>query len=119
MTANTELGTVDVVTTRPIIQILPDKTVFNVQGTLNATGVNGFDLLRKAPGLSLTTTIILCLKKIGVQVYVDNKPTILSGEDLVNYLKSMQRLILIRSKLLRNLLPNMKRQVMRELSTLF
>jgi len=91
MTANTELGTVDVVTTRPIIQILPDKTVFNVQGTLNATGVNGFDLLRKAPGVIIDNNNNIVLEgKSGVQVYVDNKPTILSGEDLVNYLKSMQ-----------------------------
>ena len=91
MNANTELGTVNIVTARPIIEIHPDKTVFNVQGTLNATGANGFDLLRKAPGVIIDNTNNIVLEgKSGVQVYVDNKPTILAGEDLVNYLKSMQ-----------------------------
>jgi iron complex outermembrane recepter protein len=91
MIANKELGTVDVVVARPIVEIHPDKTVFNVQGTLNATGANGFDLLRKAPGVIIDNNNNIVLEgKSGVQVYVDNKPTILAGEDLVNYLKSMQ-----------------------------
>lgn len=91
MKSNTELATVNVVTARPIIEVQPDKTVFNVQGTLNATGANGFDLLRKAPGVIIDNNNNIVLEgKSGVQVYVDNKPTILAGEDLVNYLKSMQ-----------------------------
>ncbi|MBI3136341.1 MAG: TonB-dependent receptor [Bacteroidetes bacterium] len=91
MNPNTELATVNVVAARPIIEVQPDKTVFNVQGTLNATGANGFDLLRKAPGVIIDNNNNIVLEgKSGVQVYVDNKPTILAGEDLVNYLKSMQ-----------------------------
>ena len=91
MTMSTELAAVNVVTTRPIIEIHADKTVFNVQGTLNATGANGFDLLRKAPGVIIDNTNNIVLEgKSGVQVYVDGKPTVLAGEDLVNYLKSMQ-----------------------------
>lgn len=91
MEFNAELGAVDVVVIRPIIEIHPDKTVFNVQGTLNATGANGFDLLRKAPGVIIDNNNNIVLEgKSGVEVYVDNKPTILAGEDLVNYLKSMQ-----------------------------
>ncbi|MBL7899422.1 MAG: TonB-dependent receptor, partial [Crocinitomicaceae bacterium] len=91
MQLNTDLATVEVVAIRPIIEIKPDMTVFNVEGTLNATGANGFELLRKAPGVIIDNNNNIVLEgKSGVQVYVDNKPSILAGEDLVNYLKSMQ-----------------------------
>ncbi len=91
MSFNADLATVNVVTTRPIIEVKPDMTVFNVQGTLNATGANGFDLLRKAPGVIIDNNNNIVLEgKSGVQVYIDNKPTVLAGDDLVNYLKSMQ-----------------------------
>ena len=46
-----ELSEVVVKTKKPIVQVLADKTVFNVQNTLNATGITGFELLRKAPGI--------------------------------------------------------------------
>lgn len=91
MSFNPELETVTVVTIRPIIEVKADMTVFNVEGTLNATGANAFDLLRKAPGVIIDNNNNIVLEgKSGVQLYVDNKPTILAGDDLVNYLKSMQ-----------------------------
>ncbi|MBN4072978.1 TonB-dependent receptor [Crocinitomix catalasitica] len=82
---------VTVMKIRPIIEILPDRTVFNVSNTINATGANGFDLLRKAPGVVVdNNNNIIVEGKSGVQIYIDNKPTILSGDDLVNFLKSLQ-----------------------------
>ena len=36
---------------KPMVQVMADKTVFNVQNTLSATGDSGFELLRKAPGV--------------------------------------------------------------------
>jgi hypothetical protein len=50
-----ELSEVTVNTKKPMIQVLADKTVFNVQNTINATGSSGFDLLRKRPELSSIT----------------------------------------------------------------
>lgn len=91
MVPNSDLEAVQVVQLRPIIEIHPDKTVFNVENTLNATGSNGFDLLRKAPGVIIdNNNNIIVEGKSGVQVYIDNKPSILAGEDLINYLKTLQ-----------------------------
>jgi iron complex outermembrane receptor protein len=88
---DTELEAVEVVKIRPIIEVQPDKMIFNVENTLNATGENGFDLLRKAPGVIIDNNNNIMLEgKAGVQVYVDHKPTQLAGDDLVNFLKSMQ-----------------------------
>ena len=90
MTVNTELDIVEVVKIRPIIEVHPDKMVFNVDNTINATGENGFDLLRKAPGVIIDNNNNIMLEgKAGVLVYIDHKPTQLAGEDLVNFLKSM------------------------------
>jgi iron complex outermembrane recepter protein len=91
MSINEDLDVVEVVKIRPIIEVHPDKMVFNVQNTLNATGSNGFDLLRKAPGVIIDNQNNIMLEgKSGVQIYIDHKPTQLAGDDLVSFLKSMQ-----------------------------
>lgn len=91
MKSNSELAAVQVVQIRPVIEILPDKTVFNVENTINATGSNGFDLLRKAPGVIIdNSNNIIVEGKSGVQIYIDNKPSFLAGEDLINYLQTLQ-----------------------------
>ena len=45
------LEEVTVVAEKPMVQVLADKTVFNVENTINATGTSAFELLRKAPGV--------------------------------------------------------------------
>ncbi|MCB9223893.1 MAG: outer membrane beta-barrel family protein [Crocinitomicaceae bacterium] len=90
MKGDAELEAIEVVKIRPIIEVHPDKMVFNVDNTINATGENGFDLLRKAPGVIIDNQNNIMLEgKAGVQVYIDHKPTLLAGDDLVNFLKSM------------------------------
>jgi iron complex outermembrane recepter protein len=91
LAADGELDMVTVSQIRPVIEIHPDKTVFNVDNTINATGSNGFDLLRKAPGVIIdNSNNIIVEGKSGVQVYIDNKPAILSGDDLINFLRTLQ-----------------------------
>ncbi len=76
---------------RPIIEIQADKTVFNVENTLNASGSDAFDLLRKAPGVVIDNNNVISLEgKAGVQIFIDGKPSVLSGDDLVNFLRSLQ-----------------------------
>jgi iron complex outermembrane receptor protein len=87
-----QLSTVTVTQVRPVVEIHPDKTVFNVDNTINATGSNGFDLLRKAPGVIIdNNNNIIVEGKSGVQVYIDNKPSILAGDDLINFLPNLMR----------------------------
>ena len=45
------LAGVAVEATRDLIEVQPDKTVLNVQGTITATGNSALELLRKAPGV--------------------------------------------------------------------
>src|SRR5690348_14138262 len=46
-----ELKEVQITAAKQMVEIHPDKTVFNVQGTINSAGNDGMDLLAKAPGI--------------------------------------------------------------------
>ncbi|TAI49551.1 outer membrane beta-barrel family protein [Flagellimonas allohymeniacidonis] len=85
------LEEVTVVADKPMVQVLADKTVFNVQNTINATGTSAFELLRKAPGVIVDNNGgIIVEGKTGVQIFIDGKLSVLQGEDLINYLESLQ-----------------------------
>ena len=87
----TNLAGVTVSSAKPIIEVKADKTILNVEGTINATGNDGLELLRKSPGVMIDKDDNLSLAgKNGVNVYIDGKPSPLSGADLTNYLKSLQ-----------------------------
>ena len=76
---------------KPMVQVLADKTIFNVENTINATGTSGFELLRKAPGVVIDNNDNLIVEgKSGVLIYIDGKQSFLSGSDLSNYLKTIQ-----------------------------
>ncbi len=85
------LEEVVVTSEKPMVQVLADKTVFNVENTINATGTSAFELLRKAPGVIVDNSGgIIVEGKTGVQIFIDGKLSVLQGEDLINYLESLQ-----------------------------
>ncbi|MCI4668268.1 MAG: TonB-dependent receptor [Bacteroidia bacterium] len=89
--AEAKLDEVKIRARKPLIEVLPDKTVFNVSGNTNAIGENALDLLRKAPGVIVDNNDnITLLGKSGVQVFIDGKPSPLSVEDLAQMLRGMQ-----------------------------
>ncbi len=89
--ATGNLKEVTVTATKPMVEVKADKTILNVEGTINATGNDALELLRKSPGVMVDKDDNLSLAgKNGVQVYIDGKPTPLSGTDLSAYLKNLQ-----------------------------
>ncbi len=85
------LEDVTVTSKKPMVEVKADKTILNVEGTINATGTDALGLLRKSPGVLVDKDDNLSLAgKNGVKVYIDGKPTPLAGADLANYLKSIQ-----------------------------
>ncbi|MEL7122981.1 MAG: TonB-dependent receptor [Bacteroidota bacterium] len=90
-TVSSDLEAVEVVAQKPMIEIKADRTVFNVQNTLNATGSDGFELLRKAPGVIVDNNNNIILDgKTGVLIYINGKPSPLNGDDLTNFLQTLQ-----------------------------
>ncbi len=89
--AKGDLKDVTVTSKKQIIEVRADKTILNVEGTINAIGNDALELLRKSPGVMIDKDDNISLAgKNGVQVFIDGKPSPLSGADLSNYLKSLQ-----------------------------
>lgn len=85
------LGEVTVSSKKPLIEVKADKTIFNVEGSINATGTDAFELLRKSPGVMIDKDDNVSLAgKNGVLVYIDGRPSPLAGKDLADYLKTIQ-----------------------------
>lgn len=86
-----KLDEVTVTAQRPILEMRPDKMIFNVDGSINASGSDALELLKKAPGVVVDNNDnITLLGKSGVRVYIDGKPSPLSAEDLASYLRTLQ-----------------------------
>lgn len=85
-----ELKEFSVTEERAMVEVKPDRTVFNVQGTTNSVGSNVIELLSKAPAVTVSNTgEINVLGRSGVLVYIDGKRLPLSGDDLTNYLNNL------------------------------
>ena len=76
---------------KPLVEVRSDKTVFNVENSINATGSTAYELLQKAPGVVVDNNDNIMLKgRGGVLVQINGKNTYLSVTDLADYLKSIQ-----------------------------
>ncbi|MFZ4057590.1 MAG: TonB-dependent receptor domain-containing protein [Ferruginibacter sp.] len=86
----TKLKDVTVTAKKPLIEVRADKTIFNVEASINATGSNALELLQKSPGMQVDNNDNISMKgKTGVRVYVDGKMMQLDTKDLAAYLRSI------------------------------
>ena len=85
-----KLQGVTVSSKKQLIEVKADKTVFNVEASINATGSNALELLQKSPGIQVDNNDNITMKgKTGVKVYIDGKMMQLDSKDLAAYLKSI------------------------------
>lgn len=84
------LSTVIVTGKRPPVKVGSGKMIINLSSALLSTDGNTLDVLRKLPGVIVQNdgTIILNGKS-GANLMIDDKLTYLSGENLINYLRSI------------------------------
>ncbi|HEX7755763.1 MAG TPA: TonB-dependent receptor [Niabella sp.] len=88
---STQLAGVVVTAKRPPFEVKAGKTVMNVDASPTNSGLSALELLEKAPGVSVDNDGNISLKgKGGVVILVDGKPTYMTGQQLTNFLKSMQ-----------------------------
>lgn len=86
-----DLEEVLVTAQKPLVEVKPDKMVFNVEGSINAQGNTALELLRKSPGVMVDNNDNVMLQgRSGVQIYIDGKPSPLSSSDLAAYLETLQ-----------------------------
>lgn len=84
------LSAVVVTSKKPMIEVKADKTIFNVEASINATGSNALELLQKSPGVQVDNNDNISMKgKSGVKIYVDGKMMQLDSKELAEYLKNI------------------------------
>jgi iron complex outermembrane receptor protein len=89
-TAGIQIETAVVKARRALVEVKPDKTVLNVEGTINSAGENALGLMRKAPGVLLdNNNNISVLGRSGVKIFINGKNLPLAGDDLTNYLENL------------------------------
>jgi outer membrane receptor protein involved in Fe transport len=72
------------------IEIEPGKIIMNVENSSLSTGNTALDLLRRIPGVFVDNDGNISIKgKRDVNVFVDGRPTYLSGSQLKNFLKTL------------------------------
>jgi hypothetical protein len=82
------LQSVTVVNKRKFIEMQPDKTVLNVENSVLAAGNSVFEVVKKAPAVSVDKDDNLKLKNAVAAIYFDSKPAYLGGQQLTEYLKN-------------------------------
>ncbi|RYD89239.1 MAG: TonB-dependent receptor, partial [Sphingobacteriales bacterium] len=88
--ANTNMEAVTVTAKKPLLERKIDRTVINVDAFISNAGSNVFEVLEKSPGVQVDNNENIGLNgKSSVLIYIDDKPTYLSGAELANYLKSL------------------------------
>lgn len=89
--SSTTLKQAEVTAFKPLIEVKADKTVFNVENSINSTGSSAYELLQKAPGVVVDNNDAISLKgRGGVMVQIDGRPSRMSETELADYLKSVQ-----------------------------
>lgn len=86
----TVLDGVTITKTKPYIERQQGKMILNVENSIGNTGSSAFEVLEKAPGITIDNNDNISLRgRGGIMVQIDGKPTPMSGTNLANYLKGM------------------------------
>ena len=88
--ATNMLAGVTVAARKSFIEQKIDRTVVNVDAAVTNGGATALEVLEKLPGVSVDKDGNVSMKgKAGVMILIDNKPSYLSGAELVNLLRTM------------------------------
>ena len=77
-----QIKEVEVKAKKQLIERKMDKLVLNVSASPLAAGSNGIDLIKKAPGVMVDKDGNVTVNGKGVEVYIDGRPSYLSGQQL-------------------------------------
>lgn len=85
------IDSVTVVSKKPFIQTLVDKTILNIESRPTAAGQNALELLKSAPGVVVDGNENIQMGgKNGVTVLIDGRNTNMSAQDLAQLLKTIE-----------------------------
>lgn len=82
-----QLAELEVKARKPLVERQMDKLVMNVSASPFAIGSNGQDVLKRAPGVRIDQDGNITVNGKSVEVYIDGRPSYLSGEQLKGLLQ--------------------------------
>jgi hypothetical protein len=85
-----QLDEVVVTSKKKLIERKVDRLVFNVENSISATGGDAIDALKVTPSIKIQNDEIKMIGKSGLAVMIDDRLIQLSGDDLINYLKTIK-----------------------------
>jgi len=84
-----QLKDVTITTTRQLISRSLDKLILNIEGSIYEKGEDALKLFNVIPGVYVSGKEIVFRGSQGVTVYIDNRKVLLSGDQLLSYLRSI------------------------------
>ena len=85
-----QLNEVSITGKKDFVEVRKDKTVLNVEQNVMAGGGSLYDVLATSPGVKLVNDEILYRGGQKALIAIDGKPVLLSGDELINFLKNYQ-----------------------------
>lgn len=86
----TRMQEVVVTADRPLVTMKADRYIVNVSGNIQSSGRDALDILRNTPGLLVNQKGDISILGNSVHVWIDGRPSLMSGEQLHAFLTSMQ-----------------------------
>ncbi|WP_264524488.1 TonB-dependent receptor [Flavobacterium sp. N502536] len=84
------LKEVVIVKKKKFIETKIDRTILNVDALESNSGITALELLKKAPGTSISEQGVVSLNgKANTTIFIDDRPTYLSGAQLESYLSGL------------------------------
>jgi hypothetical protein len=84
-----QIQEVEITAKKKLIERKIDRLVFNVENSISASGGDALDALKVTPGIKVQNDQISMIGKSGMSVMIDDRMIQLSGDDLLNYLKTI------------------------------
>ena len=84
-----KMAEVSVTARKPVIEQGADRTIFNVENSSSANGSDAYALLKKTPNVQVMRSQIMVAGKGGVAIMLNGRLQQVSGEDLIQLLRSI------------------------------
>jgi len=110
--SNKILEQVDIQSEKSFIENKPGKKILNIQNSVTAIGSNALEILKKAPGVKVDNDNNISLEgKNNVLVLIDNKPTYMPPEALIDMLQATPSSMISQIELINSLAQDMMQQM--------
>ena len=86
---NKQLKEVTVISSKPYIERKLGKTVLNLESSVFGLGSSGFEVFETLPGINIKNSELSLYGKSNIAVFIDDKPSNLTGANLIDYLKNL------------------------------